>query len=318
MRILVSGATGLIGNALAPHLKKKGHEVLRLTRTAKRTGDIEWNPQAGQIDLSGAGKIDGVIHLAGENIADGRWTGRKKERILNSRKNGTRLLCDALAAMPEAPGVLISASGINYYGSSTGSERMDEESPAGTGFLAKVCREWEQATAPAEQAGIRVCHLRIGMVLTPEGGALKKMLPAFKLGLGGRIANGRQRTGWISIDDLIGIIDAAVHEESWSGAINAVAREPASNREFTRQLARVLARPAVFPVPGLLVRILFGEMANDTVLADLPVYSRRLTELGYKLCHPELDGALNHLIGKERKGQGRKKKSRPPPNDFDA
>ena len=299
MRILVSGASGLIGNALQPLLKNKGHEVLCLTRHAKCENDIAWDPPSGKIDLSHAGKIDGVIHLAGENIADGRWTVRKKEQILNSRKNGTRLLCDALASMSEIPKVLISASGINYYGNHTGEERIDEDSPAGSGFLANVCREWEQATAPAELAGIRICALRIGMVLSPKGGALKKMLPAFKLGLGGMIGSGKQRTGWISIDDLIGIINAALQDERWRGAVNAVASKPASNRELTRQLARVLRRPAIFPIPAMIVRILFGEMANDTVLADLPVHSRRLIELGYELRHPKLDDALNHLLVKQ-------------------
>ena len=296
MRILITGATGLIGYALTPCLKTRGHEVLRLTRHAKQQGDMTWNPEAGELDLSGAGKLDGVVHLAGENIAEGRWTPGKKERILSSRINGTRLLCNVLAAMNEPPEVLISASGINYYGQHN-AKRIDEDSPAGTGFLSEVCRGWEQATSPAGQAGIRVCRLRIGMVLTPAGGALKKMLPPFKLGLGGKVGNGNQRTGWITIDDLIGMIDCALADERWQGPINAVAKEPASNRDFTRQLARILRRPAIVPVPALLVRILFGEMVNDTVLADLPVYSKRLIDLGYKLRHPKLAGALNHLLG---------------------
>jgi hypothetical protein len=300
MRILVTGATGLIGNALIPLLEARGHEILRLTRHASRESDIEWNPEADQLDLSGAGKLNGVVHLAGENIAEGRWTHRKKERILSSRKNGTRLLSDALAAMAEPPGVLVSASGINYYGTHTDSERIDEDSPAGTGFLSEVCQKWEQATFPAGQAGIRVCRLRIGMVLTPAGGALKKMITPFRLGLGGRIGNGRQRTGWITIDDLTGMIEHALGDERWQGAVNAVAQKPVSNSNFTKQLARALRRPAIFPVPALLVRILFGEMANDTVLADLPVYSRRLIDLDYKLRHPELAGALEHLLGQAK------------------
>ncbi|MCP4848709.1 MAG: TIGR01777 family protein [Verrucomicrobiaceae bacterium] len=296
MRILITGATGLIGNALTPYLKERGHEVLCLTRNANRQGDIEWHPEAGKLDLSGAGKLDGVIHLAGENIAEGRWTPGKKKRIRSSRQNGTRLLCNALAAMPEPPEVIISASGINYYEKSNDG-RIDEDSPAGTGFLSEVCREWEQSTLAAEQAGIRVCKLRIGMVLTPAGGALKKMLLPFKLGLGGRVGSGKQRTGWITIDDLIGIIDCALEDRRWEGAINAVAQEPATNSHFTRHLASALRRPAIVPVPAVLVRILFGEMVNETLLADLPVYSKRLADLGYELRYPKIAGALTHLLG---------------------
>ena len=299
MRILVSGASGLIGSALTPCLKMRGHEILPLTRQANQQGDIEWCPETGKLDLSEAGKLDAVIHLAGENIAQGRWSSRKKEKILTSRKRGTRLLCDALAAMPAPPGVLISASGINYYGNS-GNGRIDENSPAGTGFLSTVCQEWEQATSPAEQAGIRVCRLRIGMVLTPAGAALKKMLPPFRLGLGGKIGSGKQRTGWVTIDDLVGMIDRALGDKRWQGAVNAVAKEPASNIDFTAQLAKTLRRPAIFPIPAFMVRLLFGEMVNETLLADLPVYSTRLGELDYHLLHPELTGALCHLLGKSR------------------
>ncbi|MFP6873107.1 MAG: TIGR01777 family oxidoreductase [Verrucomicrobiales bacterium] len=297
MRILVSGASGLVGSALIPYLKMRGHEILRLTRHAHQKDDIKWDPETGQLDLAGAGKLDAVIHLAGENIAEGRWNSRKKEKILFSRKRGTRLLCDALAAMSNPPQVLISASGINYYAKQPGAA-IDENAPAGTGFLSEVCREWELGTLPAEQAGIRVCRLRIGMVLTPAGGALKKMLLPFRLALGGRIGSGEQRTGWITIDDLVGMIDRALSDKRWQGAVNAVAKEPVSNRDFTMQLAKTLRRPAILPMPAFMIRLLFGEMVNETLLADLPVYSTRLRELDYQLRHPELAGALCHLLGK--------------------
>ena len=296
MRILVSGASGLIGNALIPYLKMRGHEILRLTRHARRQGDIEWDPETGKLDLSEAGKLDAVIHLAGENIAEGRWSSRKKERILSSRQQGTRLLCNALAAMPAPPQVLISASGINYYAKNPGAT-TDETSPVGTGFLSNVCHQWELGTLPAEQAGIRVCKLRIGMVLTPAGGALKKMLLPFRLGLGGRIGKGTQRTGWIAIDDLVDMIDRALGDKRWQGPVNAVAKEPASNRDFTRQLAKTLRRPAILPIPAFSVRLLFGEMVKETLLADLPACSGRLDQLDYQLRHPELAGALRHLLG---------------------
>lgn len=300
MRILVTGASGLVGRALVPYLKMRGHTILKLTRDASANDEIAWNPAARQLDLSLAGGIDAVVHLAGENVADGRWNKKKRDRIFYSRKDGTKLLAETLAAMPNPPRVLISASGINYY-EQDATNLHDETSPIGTGFLSEVCREWELATRPAEEAGLRVVKLRIGMVLTPAGGALRKMLPPFKAGLGGRVGSGRQRVSWIGIDDLTDMIDRALSDDAWEGVINAVAAEPASNREFTRALASALRRPACVPVPAFVARLLFGKMVDETLLADLPVYSQRLGELGYSLRHPQLDGALRHLLGAYRR-----------------
>ncbi len=296
MRVLVTGASGLVGRALVPYLRMRGHTVLKLTRDAKANDEVGWDPGARQLDLSLAGKIDAAVHLAGENIAGGRWTRARRDRIFYSRKDGTRLLAETLAKLDEPPRALISASGINYY-EADAINTHNEDSPVGTGFLSEVCREWELATRPAEDAGIRVLKLRIGMVLTPAGGALKKMLLPFKLGLGGRVGGGRQRLSWIGIDDLVDMIDRALGDAAWEGVVNAVAAEPATNRDFTRALARALRRPAFLPVPGWAARLLFGEMVDETLLADLPVYSKRLPALGYELRHPGLDGALRHLLG---------------------
>ncbi len=300
LRVVVSGATGLVGKTLLPYLRMRGHEVLRLTRSPREEGDLAWDPDAGVLDLGAAGRIDAAIHLAGENVAGGRWSKGRMERILYSRKRGTRLLADTLAALPEPPKVVISASGVNYYEQDS-INTHDEGSPVGTAFLSEVCREWEGALRPLEDAGTRVCTLRIGMVLTPAGGALGKMLPIFKAGLGGRVGHGRQRTPWIAIDDLVDMIDRALGDARWSGPVNAVAEEPASNREFTKALAKALRRPAWFPVPAFALRLLLGKMADETLLADLAIYSKRLKdELGYELRHPHLEGALAHLLGAHR------------------
>ena len=297
MRILISGATGLIGRTLIPVLEMQGHTVIRLTRSSQRHSDIEWDPDAGRLDLSAAGKIDAVIHLAGENIAGGRWTKKQKDKLFYSRKRGTRLIADTLAEMVDRPKVLISASGINYY-EQNAINTHDEDSPIGTSFLSEVCREWELGNRPAEEAGIRVCKLRIGVVLTPAGGALKKMLLPFKLCAGGPVGSGRQRLSWIAIDDLIDMITRALGDERWSGPVNAVAEEPVTNKEFGKALGRALRRPAFIPAPGFALRLVFGPMVDETILPDLPVYSKRLKEeLGYDLRHPELDGALAHLLG---------------------
>jgi uncharacterized protein (TIGR01777 family) len=296
MNILITGASGLLGQALIPYLRMRGHTILKLTRTPSANDEIGWDPGKRQLDLSLAGDIDAVVHLAGENVAGGRWNKKRRDRIFYSRKDGTRLLADTLAAMPNPPRVLVSASGINYY-EQNAVNTHDESSPLGTGFLSEVCREWELATRPAEDAGIRVVKLRIGMVLSPAGGALKKMLPAFKSGFGGKIGSGKQRVSWIGIDDVVDMIARSLSDDAWHGPVNAVAAAPLSNAEFTKALARALRRPSILPVPAFAVRLLFGKMVDETLLADLPVYSTRLAELGYELRHPDLDGALRHLLG---------------------
>ena len=293
--ILISGATGLIGKHLIPSLEKKGHNVIRQTRNPIQDQDIKWNPKSDSIDLSKAGKLDAVIHLAGEGITNRRWNKSQKEKILNSREQGTRLLSESIAKLPIPPKVLISASGVNYYDQDSNASHT-ESSPPGTRFLSTVCKRWEEATGPALEANIRVCIMRIGVVLTPTGGALKKLLPFIRLGMGGRIGSGLQRMSWIAIDDLIGIISEALINNHWKGPINAVADEPVTNKEFTHILTQLLKRPALFPVPEILIKMLFGQMAEETLLADLSVYSKRMPELDYKLAYPSLRKALTHLI----------------------
>ena len=293
--ILISGATGMVGKHLIPYLETKGHKVIRLTRNPIDDQDIKWNPQSDSIDLSKSQQLDAVIHLAGENITNRRWSKSQKEKISKSRERGTRLLSESIAKLPVPPKVLISASGINYYDQDS-NESHTEDSPPGKRFLSTVCKRWEEATNPALEANIRVCIMRIGVVLTPAGGALKKMLPFMKLGLGGRIGSGLQRMSWISIDDLVGMINEALSDDRWNGPINAVADEPVTNKEFTNALAKLLNRPALLPAPEILIKLIFGEMAEETLLADLSVYSKRIPELGYKLTHPSLHKALTHLI----------------------
>ncbi len=285
----------MIGKHLIPSLETKGHNVIRLTRNPINVHDIKWNPQSGSIDLSEAPQIDAVIHLAGENITSRRWSKSQKEKISKSREQGTRLLSESIAKLPIPPKVLISASGINYYNQDS-NEFHTEDSAPGKRFLSAVCQRWEEATNPALAANIRVCIMRIGVVLSPTGGALKKMLPSMKLGLGGRIGSGRQRMSWICIDDLVGMINEALSDDRWEGPINAVADEPVTNKEFTNVLAKALNRPALLPVPEILIKLLFGQMAEETLLADLPVYSKRMPKLGYKLTYPSLHKALTHLI----------------------
>jgi uncharacterized protein (TIGR01777 family) len=286
VRILVSGATGLVGSSLVPLLSAGGHDVVKLTRgnSGARSGPwAAWNPEAGQIDLSSAGVLDAVVHLAGAPIAK-RWSTAAKQRILDSRVNGTRLLCQALARLPRLPSTLVSASAIGFYGN-RGDEWLDEQSSPGSGFLAEVCREWEAATKVAAENGVRVVHARFGMVLAAHGGALAKMLPVFRLGAGGRLADGRAFWSWIALDDLLGVIRHALENESVRGVVNVVSPNPVTNAEFTRALGRVLHRPTILPVPRFALKLLLGEMAPEAVL-----------EQGFQFRYPELEMALRHLL----------------------
>jgi uncharacterized protein (TIGR01777 family) len=272
--------------------------VTRLVRGASIGRDeAAWDPAGGLAEPSRLEGLDAVVHLAGENIAAGRWTTERKAEIRRSRVEGARRLCEALARLAQPPKVLVSASAIGFYGD-RGAEALTEESPGGTGFLSDVCREWEAATEPASRAGIRVVPLRFGMILTPAGGALRKMLLPFKLGLGGRVGNGDQFMSWISIDDAVGAIHHCIRTETLRGAVNAVAPTPATNAEFTRALARVLRRPALIPVPQFAVRLAFGEMADALLLASAQVIPARLQESGYEFRFPDLEGALRHLLGR--------------------
>src|SRR5829696_6469182 len=296
MDVLISGATGLIGSALIPELEAKGHGIRRLTRTPRSEGDIRWDPEGGTIDgdLSGT---DAVVHLAGESIAEGRWTEEKKRRILESRQKGTRLLAEKVAELSDPPSVMVSVSATGYYGN-RGNELLTEESEPGDLFLSKVCREWEAAAEPAREAGVRVVHPRFGIVLTTEGGALGTTLPIFKLGGGGKIGTGRQYWSWVSLGDVIGAIVHAINADAVSGPVNVVAPDPRTNAEYTKALGRVLGRPTFFAVSASAARVAIGGMADDLLLASARVEPAQLEETGYEYRHPELEGALRHLLGR--------------------
>lgn len=298
MTVLITGATGMIGSALEVFLRMRGHRVRRVTRHPSRESDVHWDPDKGKLELGPDSAIDAVVHLAGENIAGGRWSAARCQRILTSRLEGTRLLSEKLAALHRPPAVLVSASGVNYYATGT-SEPQDENAPRGTGFLSDVCAAWEDGTAAAEAAGIRVVRTRLGVVLSPAGGALAKMLPAFRLGLAGRLGSGAQRMAWIALDDVIDVIHRALLDDRYAGAINVVAPERPSNAAFTRTLARVLQRPAIVPVPAAALKLALGrQMAGETLLADLSIAPSKLEALGYPFRFPSIDGALATMLGR--------------------
>jgi uncharacterized protein len=296
MNILVTGAAGLIGTELTSLLTQNKNRVIRLVRKSRLApGEIGWDPYAQTMDIEALEGLDAVVHLAGENIADGRWTAGKKMRIRESRIQGTRFLAQSLAKLFDPPKVLVSVSAIGYYGD-RGEELLDEESDPGKGFLADVCREWETATAPAAMAGIRVVHPRLGIVLSTAGGALARMLPPFRLGIGGRIGSGRQYMSWITIEDLTGILDYAIHNGSLHGPVNAVSPDPLTNRDFSIMLGRVLSKPSFLALPAFAARIAFGEMADALLLASARVLPTKLKASGYTFKFPEVENALRHTL----------------------
>ena len=295
MNILVTGASGLIGSALIRHLESQGHSVFRMHRNPTSEATYYWFPEEGRIHLDDEIKLDAVIHLAGENIADSRWSQTKKGRILHSRVDGTRLLSEALSKLEHRPEVFISGSAIGYYGD-TGDSVVDEDSGRGHGFLSDVAVSWESATQAAEDAGIRTIHLRTGIVLSPEGGVLQKMMTPFKMGLGGVVGNGKQYMSWISIDDVIGIIDRMLNDNQLSGPYNLVAPNPVTNREFTRSLGRALCRPTISPLPAFAARLMFGEMADALLLSSSRIASTRLKDIGYTFTDTTLEQALTRLL----------------------
>lgn len=299
MRILVSGSRGLIGLALIPVLQRAGHEVGRLVRpgTPARPGDVTWDPDRGSIDDVMLEGVDGVVHLAGEPIL-GRWTAAKKHRIAASRLGGTALIAAALAQLTRRPRVLVCASGSGYYGD-RGEELLTEASLPGRGFLAEVCRGWEEAAAPARAAGIRVVHVRTGLALSAHGGLLRPLLWPFRLGLGGPIGRGRRYWSWIAIDDLVDAYRFALETNGLGGAVNAGSPNPVTNAEFSRTLGRVLGRPALVPVPPLALRLIFGrDAADEAMLTGSRLVPARLLGTGFRFRHPELEGALRHVLGK--------------------
>jgi uncharacterized protein len=296
MNILVTGASGLIGSALVSFLASAGHDVIRLVRSQPRPGEkaARWDPMAGTIETSALEGVEAVVHLAGESLAE-RWTPEKKVRIRESRVKGTRLLCESLAQMTTPPRVLVSASAIGYYGDRAG-EILTEESAAGRGFLAEVCRAWEAATEPASQKGIRVVPLRFGVVLSGTGGALGKMLPPFRMGLGGVLGSGQQYMSWIALDDAVGAIHHTMMTGSLQGPVNAMAPNAVTNQEFTKTLGKVIGRPTIVPMPAFAVRLMFGEMADEVLLASARVQPAKLLASGYTFRYPELEAALRHLL----------------------
>ncbi len=297
MKILISGSHGLVGTALIKSLERDGgHEIFRLVRHAPNSrAEIEWSPDRYSIALARIEGFDAVVHLAGESIADGRWTEEKKKRIRESRVKGTRLLGDALANLASPPKSLISASAIGYYGN-RGDEVLTEGSAPGDDFLSEVCVEWEKATALATEKGIRVVNTRFGIILDANGGALAKMLPPFRMGIGGRIGSGKQWMSWIALDDVVGAIKFALTNETLSGPVNFVAPNPVRNSEFTKTLGKALSRPTLFPIPAFGVRLVFGEMADALLLSSQRVDPESLTKTGYQFQYLGLEGALRHSL----------------------
>ena len=298
MNVLVSGSSGLVGSALASCLGAGGHDVRRLLRTRSQGANTtSWNPENGEFEAGAFEDVDAVVHLAGEGIAGGRWTPARKARIRDSRVDGTRHLCEGLAGLGSPPRVLVGASAIGFYGD-RGDDWLDELATAGSGFLPDVCRAWEAAAEPARERGIRVVHIRIGIVLSASGGALGQMLLPFKLGVGGILGSGDQYMSWIALDDLSGVVSHVMTDDSVSGPVNAVAPNPVRNREFTKTLGRVLRRPTVIPIPAFGVRALFGEMGDALLLASTRVEPGALRAAGFRFAYPYLEGALRHTLGR--------------------
>ncbi len=300
--ILVTGSTGLICSQLVVALEKSGHRVLRAVRREVRDPETElfWNPAQGEIDRDRLVGVDGVIHLAGANIAGRRWSTAYKKELIDSRVNGTKLLAEAIANLEKKPRVFACASAIGFYGDRDDAE-LDETATSGDGFLPELCMQWERACQPVRDAGIRVVNMRTGVVLSPDGGALAKMLTPFKLGVGGIIGSGRQYFSWIAIDDMVRAIQFVAETDSLSGPVNLVAPRAVTNREFTKTLGRVLSRPTVLPMPAMAARLAFGEMADALLLASARVVPTKLSKSDFQFCYPTLEPALEHLLEKSRK-----------------
>lgn len=298
-RVAVTGSTGLIGTALVRALRDDGHLVLRLVRTRPVPGadEVYWSPSLGEVDAAGLEGADAVVHLAGENVGTPPWTEERKRRILDSRVQGTSLLARTLAGLAAKPRVLVSASATGYYGD-RGDEVLDESAPSGEGFLAEVCRTWEAAADPAREAGIRVVHPRIGVVLSGGGGALEKMLAPFRLGVGGKMGSGRQWMSWVALHDVVEAIRFAVGADGLSGPANVTSPVPVTNEEFTRTLGRVLGRPTLFGVPKFALRLALGQMADEALLASQRAVPRKLREAGFTFRYPDLEGALRAALGR--------------------
>lgn len=295
--IAIAGASGLIGAALVERLIADGHHILRLVRRPSADqSEIQWDPEAGTIDAGALEGIDAVVNLAGESIAEGRWNDAKRQRIRRSRVVGTRLLAETLAGLNRPPRVFVACSAVGIYGD-RGDEVLTEDSDTGEGFLADVGREWEAAADPARAAGIRVVHPRVSLVLTLKGGALKKMLPPFRLGVAGPLGSGRQWMTWITLDDAVAALIRLIEDDTFAGPVNLAAPEPVTNRAFTKALGRVLHRPTIFPAPAFALRLLLGDMADEALLASVRAEPRRLTETSFEFRHATLESALRTMLG---------------------
>lgn len=295
MRVAVTGASGLIGSALVPHLRTRGHEVVRLVRRAPTSPDeVRWDPATGDVDLAGLTGVQGVVHLAGAGVGDRRWTEDYKAEILNSRVQGTIAIAEAMVALDPQPTVLVCGSAIGYYGD-TGDARITEASPQGAGFLADVVAQWEASASPAVQAGIRVPFARTGLVVSSQGGAWKRLMPIFKLGAGGRIGSGRQYWSFISLRDEVTALTALLEEDRYFGAINLTAPQPVTNAEVTRAMGSVLGRPTVLPVPAIALKIALGEFSQD-VLGSQRVMPTVLTAAGFTWSDPTITTAIEQAV----------------------
>jgi uncharacterized protein (TIGR01777 family) len=300
LTVVITGASGLIGQNLQHFLTTGGHRVIRLVRDSRQIEDgaVYWNPSTGEIDGAGLEGADAVVHLAGEAIAPGRWTDDRKRAILASRIRGTELIAKTLASLESGPKVLVSASAVGFYGD-RGMDRLDEGATSGKGFLAEVCRAWEGATVAAERAGIRVVHLRTGVVLSPAGGALGQLLLPFKMGVGGRLGSGRQYMSWIDLDDHVGLIHHALFSEGLRGAINATAPNPVTNATFSAALGRALNRPTVIPVPALAVKAAFGQLGTEALLWGQRVLPKKATDSGFTFFYEGVEDSLRFQLGRE-------------------
>jgi len=298
MKIIMSGARGFVGSALTLSLAAEGHLISELTRqrTDNVIPQIVWDPLSGSLEKDSLAGHDIVIHLAGESLL-GRWNKAKKKAIYDSRIIGTALLSQTLAALPNPPKMLICASASGYYGNRD-DETVTEESASGEGFLAQVCRDWEAATEAASLAGIRVVNLRFGIILSPMGGALAKMLPAFQSGLGGHIGNGRQYISWITLEEVVEIVKFVIANTAVQGAVNVSTPHPVSNKVFTKILGKVLSKATLAIIPAFAIRLVLGEAANETLLTSIRMQPKKLLDAGYEFRHPDLEAALRDLLGR--------------------
>ncbi|MBU1712853.1 MAG: TIGR01777 family oxidoreductase [Proteobacteria bacterium] len=299
MKILMTGSSGLIGSVLIPFFTTGGHNVHTLVRKAPflEKGEAFWDPEKKRLDPSVFDGADAVIHLAGEHIGEGRWTDEKKRRIIESRTKGTSLIAETMSKLASPPPVLICASAIGYYGN-RGDKFLTEDAPPGDDFISKVCSAWEKSAQAAVDAGIRVAFMRIGIALSPAGGALLRLLLPFRAGLGGKIASGSQFMSWVGIDDVVGAFFHVLADNKIAGPVNVVSPNPVTNLEFTKTLGRVLSRPAVFSIPAAAINLAFGEMGREVLLSSTKVLPEKLLETGYRFRNPDLSGALSHLLGK--------------------